>query len=79
MGSTLSIKDVPSDMMAILRARAERNHRSMQGELMAILEMVLRPERKMTLAEISAKAKSLGLKSPSESVDMLRADRARND
>ena len=34
----LSIKNVPDALAAKLRERAERNHRSLQGELMAILE-----------------------------------------
>jgi plasmid stability protein len=36
--SSLSIKDVPESWAETLRRRAERNHRSLQGELMAILE-----------------------------------------
>jgi antitoxin FitA len=38
MTVNLSIKEVPEAMAARLRARAERNHRSLQGELMAIIE-----------------------------------------
>jgi plasmid stability protein len=38
MPVNLSIKNVPEAMAAKLRERAERNHRSLQGELMAILE-----------------------------------------
>ncbi|MGQ0510961.1 MAG: FitA-like ribbon-helix-helix domain-containing protein [Betaproteobacteria bacterium] len=38
MAVNLSIKNVPEALAAKLRARAERNHRSLQGELMAILE-----------------------------------------
>jgi plasmid stability protein len=34
----LSIKGVPDAVAEALRARAERNHRSLQGELMAIVE-----------------------------------------
>ena len=34
----LSIKSVPEHIAQRLRARAERNHRSLQGELMAIVE-----------------------------------------
>lgn len=34
----LSIKDVPEEIAAKLRERAARNHRSLQGELMAIIE-----------------------------------------
>lgn len=36
--SNLSIKDVPEAWAEALRQRAARNHRSLQGELMAILE-----------------------------------------
>lgn len=38
MTVNLSIKGVPSELAARLRLRAERNHRSLQGELMAIVE-----------------------------------------
>lgn len=38
MTVTLSIKSVPGELAARLRERAERNHRSLQGELMAIIE-----------------------------------------
>ena len=38
MPVNLSIKEVPEPMAERLRARAERNHRSLQGELMAIIE-----------------------------------------
>jgi len=34
----LSVKDVPDAWAEALRQRAARNHRSLQGELMAILE-----------------------------------------
>ena len=33
----LSIKNVPDDLLNRLRARAARHHRSIQGELMALL------------------------------------------
>lgn len=35
---TLTIKDVPDDWAETLRQRAARNHRSLQGELMALVE-----------------------------------------
>lgn len=38
MPVNLSIKEVPEPLAERLRARAERNHRSLQGELMAIIE-----------------------------------------
>jgi plasmid stability protein len=37
MSVNLSIKDVPDDVADRLRQRAARNHRSLQGELMAIV------------------------------------------
>jgi plasmid stability protein len=36
--ATLSIKDVPDAWAEALRQRAARNHRSLQGELMALVE-----------------------------------------
>ncbi len=38
MPVNLSIKEVPDALADRLRMRAERNHRSLQGELMAIVE-----------------------------------------
>jgi plasmid stability protein len=43
MPVTLSIRDVPDDIAEQLRARAKRNHRSLQGELMAIAENAANP------------------------------------
>ena len=39
--SNLSIKDVPEAWAETLRQRAVRNHRSLQGELMAIIEQAV--------------------------------------
>jgi len=39
MGVSLSIKDVPEALAQRLRERAERNHRSLQRELMALIEV----------------------------------------
>lgn len=38
MPVSLSVKDVPDQLAERLRTRASSNHRSLQGELMAILE-----------------------------------------
>jgi len=35
---TLSIKNVPMELVEKLRDQARRNHRSLQGELLAIVE-----------------------------------------
>ena len=39
----LSIKDVPEEIAEALRQRAARNHRSLQGELMAIIALAAQP------------------------------------
>ena len=41
MAVNLSVKNVPEALAAKLRERAGRNHRSLQGELMAILEIAV--------------------------------------
>ena len=43
MGVSLSIKDVPEALAERLRQRAARNHRSLQRELMAIVEAAVDP------------------------------------
>ena len=44
MGVNLSIKDVPDHVAERLRRRAARNHRSLQGELMSIVEQAARAD-----------------------------------
>jgi plasmid stability protein len=53
MPVNLSVKDVPDDLAAALRERARLNHRSLQGELMAILQAVTqsRPEGRSAVHE----------------------------
>lgn len=48
--SNLSIKDVPEDWAEALRQRAARNHRSLQGELLAMVEQVTLDERRRQAA-----------------------------
>ncbi len=57
--SNLSIKDVPDQWAETLRARAARNHRSLQGELMAILERAV--QEGTQVAEPVAAAAGLGV------------------
>ena len=44
MSVNLSIKGVPDEWAERLRMRAERNHRSLQGELMALIEQAAADE-----------------------------------
>ena len=75
MPVNLSIKNAPDDIVSRLRARAERNHRSLQGELLAILDEAVRKEPALSVEEVLREVSRLGLKTRSESADLIRADR----
>lgn len=78
MTVNLSIKNVPEDEVDRLRARAKRNHRSLQGELRAIIqEAAGRLQTAITIEELIETGRRAGLKTPSESVRMVREDRDR--
>jgi antitoxin FitA len=75
MPVNLSIKNAPDDIVQLLRERAARNHRSLQGELMAIIEEAARPVRYRTVDEVWAEARRSGLPGHDESAAIVRADR----
>lgn len=77
MAVALSIKDVPDRLARALRERAARNHRSIQGELMHILEqaVVERPFDARTFVK-QMDAHKLP-RSRNESTRMIRKDRDR--
>ncbi len=72
----LSIKDVPDVLARALRKRAAQNHRSIQGELMHILETTVRP-RPFHAAALVKRIQALGLSTPAEATAMVRQDRDR--
>ncbi|MCB8876445.1 FitA-like ribbon-helix-helix domain-containing protein [Acidisoma silvae] len=72
---TLSIKNAPDDVVQRLRERAERHHRSLQGELLSIIEAAAQEPAATNVAELRAEIRLLDLQTPSESVAILRADR----
>lgn len=76
MPTTLSVKDVPDELAEALRARARANHRSLQGELMAMIEAHVgaRPFRASQLLD---EVRAMGLSTPAESTRMVRKDRDR--
>jgi antitoxin FitA len=75
MPVSLSIKNAPDDMVERLKQRAARHHRSMQGELMAILEEAVRTSRPPTPDDVLAQVRQLGLSTPREAAAILREDR----
>ena len=73
----LSIKNAPEDVVRRLRERAARHHRSLQGELLAIIEAAAREERAATAADILEDVRRLGLATPDEARAIIRDDRDR--
>jgi antitoxin FitA len=75
MAVNLSIKNAPDRVVQRLRERAERHHRSLQGELLAIIEAAAEQDRLATPADILAEVRRLGLRTPAEAAALVRADR----
>lgn len=73
MPVTLSVKNVPEKIAGLLRQRAASHHRSLQGELLAILEEAAQP--RLTLDELVARAKARGFRTAPDSVSIIRASR----
>ena len=78
MSVNLSIKNVPDDVAQRLRERAERNHRSLQGELLSIIEEAVATRRQLDVTEIREKVRKLGIRTFDDSTDLIRADRDRD-
>jgi plasmid stability protein len=75
MSVDLSIMNAPEKLVDRLRKRAERHRRSLEGELLAIVEEAVRDENWLTPAELLAEVRRLGLRTPGESAEIVRADR----
>jgi plasmid stability protein len=76
--ASLTIRNIPKPVLDRLKVRAARHRRSMQGEILDILEMAsLEPETRLTGAAALARVRALGLVTPGDSVAMIREDRDR--
>jgi antitoxin FitA len=74
MGINISIKNAPEELVAKLKERARRNHRSLQGEILAILDEASGKKR-LTVMELYERGVASGLKTKSDSVKIIRAMR----
>ncbi len=66
------MKKVPDDVAERLRARARQNHRSLQGELLSILEEAVEVRNTMTIEELLERGRERGLSTPDESTAWIR-------
>ncbi len=74
MPVNLSVKNVPDDIAERLRERARRHHRSLQGEMVAILEEAAASAR-IAPAEAWRRARELKLRVRGGTGRLLRATR----
>ena len=75
MAVNLSIKNVPDELAERLRRRAAKHHRSLQGEILAILEESHSDQHSLTPGELLVPVRAVGLKTPAESAKIIREDR----
>ena len=73
--ASLTIRNIPVHILERLKERAKRNHRSMQGEIIAILELAAIAPKRKSIDEVFAAMKATGLTSSAESAAIIRADR----
>ena len=71
MPISISVKNVPDQIAAKLKERAARHHRSLQGEILSILEASVTPQR-LSVAELREEIDALALTTPDEAVTMVR-------
>jgi len=72
MAVSLSIKNVPERVVKRLRERAERNRRSLQGELLDLIERAVEEVPTISVREVFDRIKTLNLPAGESSVDIIR-------
>ena len=72
MSASLSIKNVPDDVVARLRARAARNRRSLQGELLDLIERAADEIPTISARTVYARIRKLKLPAGERSADIIR-------
>jgi len=75
MAVTLRVENVPEAVAAQLEERARKSRRSLQGELLRILEKAVAEEGRLTPGQVLEKVRSLRLQTPAESAAFVRQDR----
>ena len=71
MPVNVSVKNVPDNIIDKLRKRAKRHHRSLQGELIAILEEATESTF-LSIDEAEERLNALGFKTRDDSANWMR-------
>jgi antitoxin FitA len=72
MPASLSIKNVPDEVVERLRARAVRNRRSLQGELLDLVERAADEVPTISAREVFDRIRKLNLPAGESSADIIR-------
>lgn len=75
MAVNLSIKDVPDELAERLRRRAANSHRSLQRELLVILEEAASAEARLKPEDVLRRVRGLKVRTRTEAASLLRRER----
>jgi plasmid stability protein len=71
----IALRDVPEFLVQRLSERAASHRRSLQGEIMALLEEAVVEDELLTPGQVLDRVRRLGIHTPAESATFVRADR----
>ena len=74
MSVNLSIKGVPDVVAERLRARAARNHRSLQGELLAIIDKAAAETEADAAAAVATRSGTIGSRRGTKTIEQIAAE-----
>jgi antitoxin FitA len=72
MPASLSIKNVPDHVVERLRARAARNRRSLQGELLDLIERAVDEVPTISARDVYERIRKMKLPAGESSADIIR-------
>jgi plasmid stability protein len=75
MTVTMELRDLPERLVEQIKLRAVRHGRTPEQEAQALLEKALVSKAIISPRQILAEARAAGIRTPSESVRMVREDR----
>jgi plasmid stability protein len=76
MPATLTIKKAPESLLLKLKEMARDHHRSLQGEVLTILEQAAeQSDMPKGVEAVFARVRQMGIKAPASSTRLIREDR----
>ena len=75
MAVTLRVENVPEEVAARLEERARKSRRSLEGEILRILERAVTEEERLTPGQVLERVRALKLETPAEAAAFVRQDR----